>query len=447
MTDALRNVSLDAAIADARERYTAANPKSFVRHEQAKRSLPGGNTRSVLWYEPFPVALASGRGCSVTDVDGHAYVDFVSEYSAGLYGHSDPVIGNVIAEVVKSGIALGGPNLYEALLAEELVSRFPALDRVRFCNSGTEANIMALSAARALTGRERIVVFREGYHGGVLTFAHGGSPLNIPFPFLFADYNDVEGTEALLRQHKDSVAAVILEQMLGGGGCIRASDAFLAMLRRVSSEIGALLVFDEVMTSRLDFGGMQSVTGIVPDLMTLGKYIGGGASFGAFGGRADLMNCFDPVAPGAFSHGGTFNNNIISMAAGHTGLTQVLTREASKRFNQLGERLKASLQDRIDAHGIAASVTGYGSLINLHFIPADEVTPVTVESADRRFGHLWHLEMMLAGQYVTPRGMIALALPHTETDADGLVAAFERFASDYRGILPRASTTRKGAAA
>lgn len=447
MTDALRNVSLNGAIADARERYIASNPLSLARQEQATKSLPGGNTRSVLWYEPFPVALASGQGCSVTDIDGHTYVDFVSEYSAGLYGHSDPVIANAITEVVKNGLALGGPNLYEARLAEELVARFPALDRVRFCNSGTEANIMALSAARAITGRERIVVFREGYHGGVLTFAHGGSALNIPFPFLFADYNDVDGTEALLRENKDTIAAVILEQMLGGGGCIRASDAFLAMLRRVSTEIGALLIFDEVMTSRLDFGGLQSVTGITPDLMTLGKYIGGGASFGAFGGRADLMDHFAPRSKGAFSHGGTFNNNIISMAAGYTGLTQVLTREASQRFNQLGERLKASLRDRIAAHGIAASVTGYGSLLNLHFIAEGDVTPNTVESADGRFAHLWHLEMMLAGQYVTPRGMIALALPHTEKDTDGLVAAFDRFLSDYRNILPLDSAIQKGAVA
>lgn len=447
MADTLRNANLDSAVADARERYTAANLKSFSRHEDAKRSLPGGNTRSVLWYDPFPVALAEGRGCTVTDIDGHAYTDFVSEYSAGLYGHSDPVIAEAIIGVVRNGIALGGPNLYEARLAEELVARFPALDRVRFCNSGTEANIMALSAARAVTGRDRIVVFREGYHGGVLTFAHGGSELNIPFPYLFADYNDVDGTEALLLAHKDTIAAVILEQMLGGGGCIRASDAFLAMLRRVTSQIGALLIFDEVMTSRLDFGGMQSVTGVTPDLMTLGKYVGGGASFGAFGGRADLMDRFDPVSPGAFSHGGTFNNNIISMAAGYTGLTKVLTREASGRFNALGESLKTKLQARIDAHGIAASVVGYGSLIALHFLPLDAVTPHAVESVDKRYGHLWHLEMMLAGQYVTPRGMIALALPHTENDVDGLVSACDRFLSDYAAILPKAIALAKVAAA
>jgi glutamate-1-semialdehyde 2,1-aminomutase len=432
------NADLDDAVADATARYVAANPLSLARHEMARASLPGGNTRSVLWYQPFPVALTGGEGVHVTDLDGHVYADFVSEYSAGLYGHSNPVIQAAMTDAIRNGIALGGPNTFEARLAEELVARFPALDLVRFCNSGTEANIMAISAARAITGRDKVMVFREGYHGGVLTFGHGGSVLNLPFPYVFADYNDIEGTEALLRENKDSIAVVILEQMMGGGGCIRATDAFLQMLRRVTQEIGALLIFDEVMTSRQNYHGMQEVTGVTPDLMTLGKYVGGGASFGAFGGRADLMERFNPEAPHAFGHGGTFNNNILSMAAGYAGLTQVLTREASERFNALGESLKRGMQARIDAHGIAACTTGYGSLFNLHFLPADAVTPATVEAADLRPGKLWHLEMMLAGQYVTPRGMIALALPHTQVETDGLLAAFDRFLSDYQSILPKA---------
>ena len=433
----LVNADLDDALADATGRYVAANPQSKARHEKARASLPGGNTRSVLWYEPFPVALVRGEGVQVTDLDGHSYRDFVSEYSAGLYGHSNPVIQAAMTDAIKDGVALGGPNRFEALLAEELVARFPALDRVRFCNSGTEANIMALSAARAITGRGKIMVFREGYHGGVLSFGHGGSVLNLPFPYVFADYNDVEGTEALLRANKDDLAAVILEQMLGGGGCIRATDVFLAMLRRVTQEIGALLIFDEVMTSRQNFHGMHAVTGVTPDLMTLGKYVGGGASFGAFGGRLDLMQRFDPTSPQAFGHGGTFNNNILSMAAGYAGLSKVLTKEASDRFNALGATLKAGMQTRIAAHGVAACTTGYGSLFNLHFVPADRVTPAAVEAADRRPGKLWHLEMMLAGQYVTPRGMIAMALPHTDADVDGLLAAFDRFLTDYRSILPK----------
>lgn len=438
MSKPIPNVDLDAAVAEAEARYVAANPKSRARHEAARASLPGGNTRSVMWYHPFPVALAAGDGARVTDLDGQEYVDFVSEYSAGLYGHTDPAIQSAMIEAVQSGVALGGPNRFEAALGAELVRRFPALDRVRFTNSGTEANIMAISTARAVTGRSTVVAMREGYHGGVLTFAHGGSALNLPFPWLMADFNDVEGTEALLRAHADDIACVILEQMLGGGGCICATDAFLSMLRRVTAEIGAILIFDEVMTSRLHVGGMQSITGVTPDLMTLGKYIGGGASFGAFGGRADLMDRFDPQAPGAFSHGGTFNNNILSMAAGYAGLTRVLTPEASARFNALGDRLRTAMQDRIDAHGVAASMTGRGSLFNLHFLPKGGVTPATVESADPRPGKLWHLEMMLAGQYVTPRGMIAMSLPHADADADGLVSAFDRFLEDYRSVLPRA---------
>jgi glutamate-1-semialdehyde 2,1-aminomutase len=391
-----------------------------------------------MWYEPFPVALTGGDGVRVRDLDGHDYVDFVSEYSAGLYGHSNPVIQARIAEVVEGGIALGGPNVHEAELGAELVRRFPALERVRFTNSGTEANIMAISTARAVTGRQRVVAMREGYHGGVLTFAHGGSVLNLPFPWIMAHYNDTEGTEALLRENAADIACVILEPMLGGGGCIPASGEFLAMLRRVTAEIGAFLIFDEVMTSRLNYGGLQTVRKVTPDLMTLGKYIGGGASFGAFGGRADIMDRFDPATPGAFGHGGTFNNNVISMAAGLAGLTEVLTEDASVRFNALGDRLRTDLQDRIDAHGVAASTTGFGSLLNLHFIPKGRVTPDAVEAVDPRLGKLWHLEMMLAGQYVTPRGMLALALPHTDADVDGLVRAVDRFLEDYRSVLPRA---------
>ena len=437
MADMLRNTDLDDAIADATARYIAANPKSQAQHQAACASLPGGNTRSVLWYEPFPVALTTGKGVYVTDLDGHSYTDFVSEYSAGLYGHSDPVIIAAIIDAVQNGVALGGPNTFEARLAEELVSRFAALDRVRFCNSGTEANIMAMSAARAITGRDKVMVFHEGYHGGVLSFGHGGSVLNLPFPYVFADYNDVEGTEALLLANKDSISSVILEQMLGSGGCIRATDAFLAMLRRVTQEIGALLIFDEVMTSRQHYNGMQAMTGVTPDLMTLGKYVGGGASFGAFGGRADLMERFNPTSAQAFGHGGTFNNNIITMTAGYTGLTKVLTRDVSDRFNALGERLKVAMQDRLNAHGVAACTTGYGSLFNLHFLPSGQVTPAAVEAIDHRPSKLWHLEMLLANQYVTPRGMIALALPHTPVETDHFLDVFDSFLTDYRSVLPQ----------
>ena len=430
------NFELDAAIADTRQRFTQANPKSRARHEAAKQALPGGNTRAVLYYEPFPLTLTGGEGNRLSDLDGHTYVDFVSEYTAGLYGHRNELIANAIKQVADSGWVLGGPNPYEAKLGAAIVARYPAVERVRFCNSGTEANLMALSTARAVTGRPSIMVFDGGYHGGILTFAHGGSPLNAPFPFIFAQYNDVADTKALIQQHAGQLAAVILEPMMGGGGCIEAKTDFLAMLRAETEQAGIVLIFDEVMTSRLSYRGYHGKAGIKPDMISLGKYIGGGCSFGAFGGRADILDRFDPASPNAFGHGGTFNNNIFSMAAGFTGFTQVLTESALNSMNALGDELRATMNEQMARRNVAGTVTGVGSLMNLHFVQGEIRSPHDVEAADHRFLHLWQLEMLLRGQYTTPRGMIALSLPFTRADIGAFTDIFDDFLNDYRSILP-----------
>ena len=435
----LRNADLDAVLADAEERLAAANPNSFERHREAMTALPGGNTRAVLWYRPFPLALVSGDGCRVVDIDGHRYVDLVSEYSAGLYGHSDPTIARAMKKAIDDGLALGAPNLYEARYAAAIVERFPAIERVRFCNSGTEANIMALSMARAITGRSKIIAMREGYHGGVLTFAHGGSPLNLPFPFVFADYNCIDATVALIREHAKDLAAVILEPMMGGGGCIPAAREFLVAVREATIETGALLIFDEVMTSRLHYRGLHGEHGVNPDIMSLGKYLGGGACFGAFRGRADRMDRFDPAKPGAFSHGGTFNNNVLSMAGGLAGFTEVLTEEASRDVNERGDRMRAALGEAFVRHGVAGVVLGRGSLMNIHFVPGPVTSPAPLDGVDPRILTLYHVEMLLRGQHVTPRGMLALSLPFGDAEADGFVAAFDDFLAAHRALLPRAA--------
>lgn len=432
----LGNASLDAVLADARQRFTAANPKSLERHKDATASLPGGNTRAVLFYRPFPLTLVSGDGCRVTDLDGHDYVDLVSEYSAGLYGHSDKLIATALKEVIDQGLLLGAPNRYEARYAAAIVERFPAIERVRFCNSGTEANIMALSAARAISGKSKIMAFREGYHGGVLTFAHGGSPLNLPFPFVFADYNDIEGTVKLIEELADDLAAVIIEPMMGGGGCIPADRAFLAALREATRKADTFLIFDEVMTSRLAFRGLHGVHGINPDFVTMGKYLGGGASFGSFGGRADLIDRFDPASPGAFSHGGTFNNNILSMAGGFTGFTQVLTEKASTDFNARGDRMRERMNAALEKHGVEGVVLGRGSLMNLHFVAGPVNTPAPLDEQDLRLLALWHVEMLLRGFHVTPRGMMALSLPYGDAELDAFMDAFEDFLVTHKSILP-----------
>jgi glutamate-1-semialdehyde 2,1-aminomutase len=434
---ALRNTDIDSALADAEQRFTAANPKSLARHTRAAQWLPGGNTRCVLFYKPFPVTLVGGQGCEVTDLDGHTYVDLVSEYTAGLYGHSNALIAASLIEAVQGGTALGAPNTYEARYAEAIIERYPAIERVRFCNSGTEANIMAISAARAITGRSKVMVFREGYHGGVLTFAHGGSPLNLPFPYVFADYNDIAGTERLMREHDGDLAVVLIEQMMGAGGCIPATREFLASLRDTSKEVGALLIFDEVMTSRLHYRGLHGAHGINPDFLTLGKYLGGGASFGAFGGRADLMDRFDPASPKAFSHGGTFNNNTLSMMGGFAGFTKVLTEEACRTMNDVGDGMRLEMNKALQNHGVEGLVLGRGSLMNLHFVRGPVTTPAALERGDPRVIKLWQLEMLLRGYHVTPRGMLALSLPFSQRHADNFVAAFDDFLAIHRQILPQ----------
>ncbi|MBT8091670.1 MAG: aminotransferase class III-fold pyridoxal phosphate-dependent enzyme, partial [Gammaproteobacteria bacterium] len=242
---------LNDAIEDARARYASANPLSQAANAKAARYLPGGNTRSVLHYQPFPLTMVAGEGAEVIDLDGHRYVDFVGEYSAALFGHSNALIKSAIREALDGGIALGAPTPYERELAGLLCERFPSLDQVRFCNSGTEANLMALSTARVVTGRNKLLAFNDGYHGGVIKFLGGVCALNMPFDFVLADYNDTDGTADLINTMGDELAAVIIEPILGAGGNIQGNRQFLEMLRRKTREFGALLIFDEVKTSRL----------------------------------------------------------------------------------------------------------------------------------------------------------------------------------------------------
>jgi glutamate-1-semialdehyde 2,1-aminomutase len=263
---ASRNVNLQALVDDVESRYVAANPKSEARYVEACKSMPGANTRTVLHYDPFPVTLVRGEGARVYDLDGHQYRDFLGEYTAGLYGHSEPAIIDALRDALSTGLVLGGPNEFEARLAKVMCARFPAVELIRFCNSGTEANMMCLALSRAITGRSQVLAFANGYHGGMFSFPGGEpSPMNTMDGVVIATYNDVDGTRALIEQHANELAAVVLEPMLGGGGCIPASAEFLAMLRAETECHGIQLVFDEVMTSRLAPGGLQERTGVLPD--------------------------------------------------------------------------------------------------------------------------------------------------------------------------------------
>ena len=433
---AARNLTLNDAIADVEARYVAAHPKSKARYQRALKSMPGANTRTVLHYDPFPVTVVKGEGAIVTDLDGHQYRDLLGEYTAGLYGHSQPAILSALTEALQSGLVLGGPNEYEAKLAELMCSRFPAVDLIRFCNSGTEGNMMCVSLARAITGKRKILGFHGGYHGGLMAFpGEGTSPMNASEEVILTDYNDPEAARQAMIENSDDLAAVILEPMMGGGGCIPAEPDFLAVLREESEKRGAFLIYDEVMTSRLAPGGMQERTGVMPDLVAFGKYLGGGVSFGAFGGREDLMCRLDPSKSDALVHSGTFNNNVLTMAAGLAGLEKVLTPEATIRLNDAGDRLRVRLQDAADARNIPAQVMGIGSMICMHFQDQPIRRPADAEATPPGTRKLLQLELNLKGFYLSRRGFMSLCLPLTQTDYDDFVAAFEEFLDENATVL------------
>ena len=430
-----RNSDLEAALAEARDIYTTARPQSAAAHEAARAVMPGGNTRTTLFYTPYPTAMKSGQGCYLEDVDGNKYLDLCGEYTAGLFGHSDPRIQAMLHQVIQNGISLASVGENEAKLAAILCARFPALELVRFTNSGTEANLMAVAAARAHTGRSKIIAFRGGYHGGVMSFVTGGSVVNAPFSVTLAEYNDLPGTLALIREHGADLAAVLLEPMMGSGGCIPASREFLAGLRDATREVGALLIFDEVMTSRHTAGGLQKLQGITPDLVTLGKYIAGGMSFGAFGGRADVMSVFDSHKPGALVHSGTFNNNVLSMSAGMLAMGEIFDDSAAEALRKRGDGLRDALNAICAKHSVAMQFTGIGSMVQPHFRLGLILRPYTASAQEDGLRELFFLDMMKAGIYIARRGMVALSLPVGEVELARYIAAVEEFCASRKPLM------------
>ncbi|OEZ32485.1 aspartate aminotransferase family protein [Variovorax boronicumulans] len=426
--------AIDQALAQAHQRFADGNPESLRRFEAQTRYMPGANSRSVLFYAPFPLTIAKGEGAVLWDADGHRYTDFIAEYTAGVYGHSAPEIREAVIEAMQGGINLTGHNLLEGRLAQTICERFPQVEQLRFTNSGTEANLMALTAALRFTGRRKIVVFSGGYHGGVLGFGDQPSPTTVPFDFLVLPYNDADTARAQIDAHGADIAAILVEPMQGASGCIPGGRDFLQALRDGATRVGALLIFDEVMTSRLGPHGLANGLDIRSDLTTLGKYIGGGMSFGAFGGRSDVMAQFDPRT-GALAHSGTFNNNVMTMAAGYAGLTQLFTPEAAGALAERGEAMRSRLNVLCEREGVAMQFTGVGSLMNAHFLRGEVRRVADLAAVDGRLRQLLFFHLLDQGIYTSPRGFIVLSLPLSAQDIDRYVAAVGSFIEAYRPLL------------
>jgi glutamate-1-semialdehyde 2,1-aminomutase len=406
-----------AVVERARQDYADRNPGSRRAFEDARRHLPGGHTRTVLTHPPFPLTFVRGHGATLTDVDGHEYIDLLGDYTAGLLGHSERRVLDAVTAALRTNASVGGIHPAEARLAALMCERF-GLDRVRFTNSGTEANLMAITAARAATGRSTLLAFGGGYHGGVLSFATGHSVANVPYDIVLAPYGDLPRTVSLIEEHGSTLAGVIIEPMLGSGGCLPTTTDHVNGVFAAARAAGAVCIADEVMTSRLGRHGMVPLLGARADITTFGKYLGGGFSFGAFGGSAALMDQFD-TAPGTgranvLSHAGTFNNNLASMTAGVAVLGEVYTAEVAEAHTARGEELRLSVAAVLARHRLPLSVTGYGSMMTLHALASPPATYAEVTQRDPVLQEALFLGLLARGVYIAPRGMVNLGLAHTD---------------------------------
>jgi glutamate-1-semialdehyde 2,1-aminomutase len=460
---------VENALRSAHDEYSTRNPRSLKAHRDAHSHLPGGNTRTVLHVDPFPLTWASAESGTLTSVDGDTYIDLLGEFSAGIYGHSEPRIAEAVQVALSKGWNYGGNSQKEKEFAQKVCERFApsGIELVRFTNSGTEANTTCLGAALAITKRRKILVFSGGYHGSTLVFPMAlmqGSTaptMNLPHEFVFAPYNNITETTAVLEDlAKDTLAAILVEPIQGSGGCRAATKAFLHFLRDTADKTGAILIFDEVMSSRLGYSGYSATQGVRGDMVTLGKYVGGGMTFGAFGGSKDIMELFDPSKNQLF-HPGTYNNNVLSMHAGVVGL-DIYNAGAVDQLNELGEDLKAKIQQvlmneglypdtvrnassnliEIDSfrHGVTVQldedsttklhlppmfITARGSMLNVRFSGPDAA----------KWQALYHHHMLARNIHIAVRGYTPLTLCATEAHIDAYANAAQEFVWIHKGHL------------
>ena len=420
--------------------YEARTPASRALYARAARVMPGGDTRTGTFHLPYPLFISRGRGARLWDADGHEYLDLLNNFTSLVHGHAHPAVLAAVARQEGQSTAHGTANALQVELAEVLCARVPSVERLRFCNSGTEATLGALRAAKAFTGKSRVMKMAGGYHGSHDQVAVGTSPpFDGPVPIglspgavsevILGRFNDLDYTADLVRRHRHELAAVIVEPMLGSGAIV-ADRTFLQGLRAVTAECGVLLILDEIITFRLAVGGLQQVFDLAPDLTTLGKIIGGGLPVGAFGGRADVMATYDPTRRGTISHSGTFNGNAATMAAGLATLARY-DHTAVAGLNTAGDAFRARLNGLAQAAGVEAVVVGYGSLMQVHFRAAAPRTPEASADGDGRLVKLLHLALLTRGVFIATRGLIVLSTPMTAADLD---LAADRFAAALRAV-------------
>jgi glutamate-1-semialdehyde 2,1-aminomutase len=394
--------------------YRRKTPASRAANQRSLKCIAGGLSRGAARWQPYPLTMTDGKGLEIRDVDGNVYFDLTGNYGSMIHGHAYPPVVEAISDQIAKGTQWAANNLPQIRLAEILVERIASVDAVRFVNSGSEAAGLALSIARHLTGRPKVLIAAEGYHGSLWEFgmqARTGVHPADPGATLAARFGDAASFEAVLNQSGKEIAAVFVEPVAGVGGMIEADAEFLSAVQKATRRAGAVFVLDEVLTFRLGRGGKQESLGLEPDLTMLGKIIGGGFPVGAVGGKEEIMAVFGARGSAAFAHSGTYNGNPISMLAGEVTLRELTPAKIDRMATQ-GAVIAGALRHSSSAHGLPVTVYHVGSF--LQFVFDEKLT----EDGDEAIGELagtFHLALLNRGLLVTPRGMIALSTVMTDT--------------------------------
>jgi glutamate-1-semialdehyde 2,1-aminomutase len=428
-------------------RWAEPGSRSAQLFARARGVMPGGNTRTTVYMAPYPPYAASGEGCWVIDVEGDRRLDCLNNYTALIHGHAHPTVVGAAARRLGMGSSFPLPTPEEVDLAALLCDRLPSAEHVRFTNSGSEAVMMALKGARAYTGRPRIAKIEGAYHGSYdyaevslgstpdnwgslaapASIAYSrGTPPSVLEDVVVLPFNHTEQAVARVERHARTLAAVLVDPVPNRVGLMPARREFLAALREVTRAHGIVLVFDEVISFRAGYHGAQGLFGVTPDVTTLGKIIGGGFPVGAVAGRAEVMAVFDPThGPPAAPHGGTFNANPVTMAAGLAAMT-LLTREAFDRLDDLGAKLRASLEECFARAGIPGRVAGVGSLFRLHPMDREPVDYRSARPSPEESARLQRVvrRLMEHGVLMSMTGLGCLSTPMGNAELEALVETF-----------------------
>jgi glutamate-1-semialdehyde 2,1-aminomutase len=427
------------------EKYAASTPLSKKLQSEAEKYLPGGSSRGTAYFAPYPFFVERTDGHHITDVDGNRYLDFMLNATTYVLGHANEQVVGAVQKQASNGISYSTPHESQVQLAKMLCERVPSVEKVRFTNSGTEGTLNAIRAARAYTGKHKIAKIEGGYHGNheyvsvsvytpldkldpvepTAVAEWPGQPPSVVEDVIALHYNDIESTERILREHADDVSCVIMEPVLSNFGYLPAEKKYLQKMRDLTNELGMVLIFDEVQSFRLASGGAQEHFGVIPDMTTFGKVIGGGMPVGSWGGRTDLMDLFDPTEGPIVSHAGTFNANPMTMVAGLATLAQ-MTPEVYERMNALGDVLRAKLRAVFDELDVEAQVTGIGSLFGIHFTGEEITNYRSVLRGDQAMQKKLFTGLLNEGILMQTKAAGCLSALTTEAEVDELVDATRR---------------------